>query len=325
MQVEYREENDGDFVPDYGGWIDLFGKLEYVLGRIGVKKEAGIYKDSNSKISLGGCYHYSSSVPRILNSTGLLEDYNRVYTELNKRFPIKIGLHSTFGNRDLILNENYFDVLKNDIKLAKSVNACTIVEHPYLGSDNKIKEMVETFERPEFVELLENNDITLSWENMPGFKRFFSSLGNLIEFRGALSDMYKEIGKSDLINKHTFCLDTGHLLITLNSRSLSKKAKRREIEEYLPIFSKHLEVFHIHANSGKIDEHLTPFSARFLEDPTRKGLKMKKFMKNSERVLEWIEICNQNRGNLERHIHIEALRLPFSLEDFIDFGKKLFI
>jgi len=312
LNGDLDKDND-EFVPDFHGWNSIFSKLEYVI------KQAGLNPD------YGGCFHTSSNIPSILRNVGLIEDFQKSLDNYSSKFPIEIGMHSTFGNKDLILNPSYYEVLQRDIILAESIRATTIVEHPPLGPKDTINQMIDELTTSRFIDLLEHTNVTLSWENMPGVNRFFSSLGNLITFRDGLGDKYAELGKKGLINKHKFCLDTGHLLITISSRSLKKTDKNREIDEYLPIFASNLKVFHIHANSGKKDEHLIPFSLEFFDEPSRKRINKKRFLKNSAVVMDWLAICGEhkNRGVRNRHIHLEALNPPFSLGEFIVFGKRL--
>ena len=39
--------------------------------------------------------------------------------------------------------------------------------------------------------------------------------------------------------------------------------------------------------------------------------------------MDWIEICEQNKELDKRHIHLEIVRMPFSLNQLIEIGKQI--
>jgi sugar phosphate isomerase/epimerase len=303
-------DEDGEFVPDRNGWDIIFKRLfEFI-------------EDAGLKGKLGGCYHTSSEIPTVLNNFGLVSDYKDSLQKYNKENNIEIGMHSTFGRNDQVCNGNYVNVLKKDLELCTILAGSCIVEHssiPKKNADIHLKQMVDELTSDQIVELLlKYPNISLSWENMGNKKSQFSSLNRLVDLIDALGDKLKDIGHPEMIKQHNLCLDTGHLLIAMNQ---SKEIKK-EIVDSLPRFAKKLKVFHIHANNGKNDNHIIPSSLEFFNLPNRKGIKEKKFLQNSEIVWEWLQICNENKGMDGRHIHLEALRMPFSLTQVTEFGQR---
>jgi hypothetical protein len=301
-----------EFEPTQENWSQLFSKLDEVLKQSGLSKK------------LGGCFHTSSGVPNILQNVGMVSELSQAKTEYLKNTPFEFGMHSTFGKQDLVTMGNYPTVLKNDVKLCGLLGGTTIVEHPPGGTDKHIIEkVVDDLTSSAVLEIMQNTPISLSWENMSSSNAVFSELKNLVQLRESVSDKLKQIGKSSLIDKFQFCLDTGHLLLWRNRNKKGKKYADKQIEEYLPEFAKYIKVFHIHANNGKKDNHIVPYSMEFFDEPSRKGIKPKIFQKNSEIASEWLKICYQNKKLDHVHWHIEALILPFSLNQFIEFGKRL--
>jgi hypothetical protein len=89
-----------------------------------------------------------------------------------------------------------------------------------------------------------------------------------------------------------------------------------------PLFARDIKVFHIHANDGKSDQHLTPGSLDHFDHPTRKAVDKKRFLSCSNDVLGFLETCDQHKGMAGRHVHVEALRLPITLGQLAEFGQK---
>jgi len=314
LELEFEDE----FVPDVDGWAQIFSKLHKVLILSGLNKK------------LGACLHTSMNIPLILKNTGMENNLKIVMKSFSEKNPFQFGMHSSFTENDLILNKDYKKVLKKDLELCSILNAVAIVEHPPLPGKSKslnrkyqIKEMIEELTSNEIISLLESNKIILCWENMGNENEFFGDISNLIEFKNLLDDKLSEIGKKELIKRHLFCLDTGHLLLWSDKNSNGLNYANKVIEECIPEFAKNILVFHIHANDGNGDNHIVPFSTEFFDHPSRKNINKEKFLENSKRVMAWLEICEDYKKINGRHLHIEALTLPFSLNQFIEFGQKL--
>ncbi|MHA1341942.1 MAG: hypothetical protein ACTSRZ_18895 [Promethearchaeota archaeon] len=312
--LDLENEIEDEFVPDVNCWSLVFSKLRKVL------KESGLERKT------GGCFHTSMNIPLILKNVGLENELKKAIQLIKKEIDFQFGMHSSFTKNDIILNKNYPNVLKKDLELCSILNGVTIVEHPpeYIKK-KQIKLMVDELTSPQIIQLLKTNEIILSWENMSGNK-LMGNLKNLIEFRNMLKDKLEEIGEKDLINRHLFCLDTGHLLLWRSHYFTGKWFADKIIEEALPEFSKYINVFHIHGNDGRKDNHCVPFSLEFFNHDSRKGINKKKFLENSKIVLNWLKICEEYKKSSfveSRHIHLEALKLPFSLNQFIEFGKLI--
>nr|MDO8111335.1 hypothetical protein [Candidatus Sigynarchaeota archaeon] len=73
---------------------------------------------------------------------------------------------------------------------------------------------------------------------------------------------------------------------------------------------------------GTGDQHLVPGSFDLFEHPTRNKVNKKRFAKYSNDVLEFLRTCEENKGIPGRHVHIEALRLPFTLTQLANVGKE---
>ena len=309
--------NPQDFEPDADGWTFLFNKLDYAL------EEAGL------KGKLGTCFHTSIEVPRLLQEYDFLDDFYATTDKYMAKPDVNFdfGLHASFSKGDYILNGKFAEVLKHDLEMRKILKyGNTIVEHPaHPVKVGRNKAMVEKLTTEPIISMLEENDVLLCWENMPGYaseKCYYSSIKHLLEFREELGDKFQDLGKKHLIEKNLFCFDTGHLLIWRHQQQ-DLAAADKEIEEYLPEFAKLTKVFHYHANDGVSDNHMAPSAWAFAEHPSRKWVNKNRFLENSERVYDWIELCEGNKGMDGRHLHLEAGTYPFSVDGYIEFGKRL--
>ncbi len=302
-----------EFDPEEGGWRDVFDRLESVHAKTGLVK------------TLGACFHVSSDFAAMLVDPGfnLLGSFNAARKGLSERIPFELGMHCTFGLADLPLAGKYPAVLKRDLELANAIGACCIVCHPPKGLENRMVEFADELVSEPVIEALSrsNPGILLAWENA-GHDSFFGSLEHYLEFKDLLADKLAAAGRSKLMERHVFCLDTGHLLLWKYKGKKGKRGAAKEIEAALPSFAKLIKVFHIHANDGTADQHLVPGSLDHFDHPTRKKVNKKKFLARSDEALGFIETCELNKGMAGRHVHVEALRLPFSLGQLAAFGQS---
>ena len=306
-----------EFEPNEEGWSFLYSKLDSALEESGLKEK------------LGTCFHTSIQVPELLQNFEYVDEFYSATDKYMSRSDVNFdfGLHASFGKGDYILDGKFAEVLKHDIEMRKILKyGKCIVEHPaHPVKVNRSNAMVDKLTTEPISSMLEENDIELCWENMPGYateKCYYSSLKHLVEFRELLSDKFQEIGKNHLIDKNLFCLDTGHLLIWRHQQQ-DIVAADKEIEEYLPQFAKFTKIFHYHTNDGVADNHIAPGAWAFADHPSRKWINKKRFLENSELIYDWIKVCEQNKGMDGRHLHIEAGTTPFTLDGYIEFGKKL--
>lgn len=236
--------------------------------------------------------------------------------------PLEMGMHSSFSAGEHVGEGKFPSILEKDVRYAQLLGATSIVEHFPKIIENKIHELVAELCSESILKLLRPSKMILAWENL-GPDTMAGSLEYLLDFRNALEDKLREIGEPEIINQHLFCLDTGHLLLYRDNAKIGLQATNAEIERYLPAFAKKLKVFHIHANDGQNDQHLTPLSLEFFDAPNRAGIDQTKFLNNSETVVDWIKTCEKNKKVEGRHLHVEALRLPLSLNQIVEFGRRL--
>ncbi len=300
--------------PEGTFWSQVFNKLEFVMDETGIKEK------------LNGCYHISGEMARIISDDSLFEiypKYKEARDKFNKKIPFELGVHAKFGEHVNPLGKKYHESLKEDLKYSKNLEATTLVVHPpYNRSWDREKYMdllIDDVVSEDLVTIIDGTDIILAWENMIGGQ--FSDLHELLKFRAILKDRLSDMGYPELIKKHQFCLDTGHLLLWKYEHP-KPQILQAEIDEYLPEFAKNLKVFHIHSNGGKRDNHIMPFSLEFFEHSSRKGIDKDLFMQNSKEVQKWIEICNKHKGLEGRHIHMETSTIPFSLNQIIEYSKE---
>jgi sugar phosphate isomerase/epimerase len=301
-----------EFDPEEDGFRNIFTRLERV------RADAGF-------TDIGACFHVSSDFAAMLLDPGfnLLGPFNAARKNFSERIQFELGMHCTFGLADLPLAGKYPAVLKRDLELAGAIGAGCIVCHPPKGLENRMAEFVDELVSAPVIEALNgsNPGILLAWENA-GADSFFGSLEHYLEFRERLAGKLAAAGQSKLLARHVFCLDTGHLLVWKYKGKQGMRAATKEIELALPAFAKLIKVFHIHANDGNDDQHLVPGSLDHFDHPTRKLVNKKLFLARSDEALGFVETCERNKGLAGRHVHVEALRLPFSLASLITYGKS---
>ncbi|MHA1682455.1 MAG: TIM barrel protein [Promethearchaeota archaeon] len=302
-----------DFDPEGDSWKGIFNGLAKVL------------KESDVSREMGGCLHISSDIARMCADTRLfniLGRYKEAAGAFKKKIPFELGVHCLFGKEENPLGSLYSTTFLSDISNAEALGATTLVAHPpYNPSYNHadyIKMLVDEVTRDELLDALEQRSTIIAWENM--IEGQFSNLKELIDFRCALADKLDDIGRGHLKKQHLFCLDTGHLYLWLEHHHDRSRAMRN-IDEHLPAFARDLKAFHIHANDGTRDHHVTPLSREFLDHPSRHGINSDKFLECSGIIQEWMKLCNKNAKIQGRHVHLEADTVPFTLQQFIDYGK----
>ena len=304
-----------DFDPEEDDvWGKLFGGLKQVL------QESGLDKN------MGAVFHVSSQIAEMTLNEEIFEiapSYWKAREEFEQEIPLDIGLHCQFNDKVNPLGEDYHAAFLKDLDLAQKFKASTMVAHPPKNFSYDRKEFMDLFLddvlSDELVDALAKTSIIISWENMIAGQ--FSSLKSLVEFREALGERLSDMGEKDLIKQHRFCLDTGHLLMW-KANHPSQALAQAVIDEYLPKFSENLNVFHIHANDGSSDSHITPFSTEFMDHKTRSGINPELFQTCSNTVVGWLNICNAGKKLSGRHIHLETDNVPFRLEQTIEFGKR---
>jgi sugar phosphate isomerase/epimerase len=273
---------------------------------------------------MGGCLHTSSAIPAFFENPMFhaFPYYQKAVQKATRKMPLEMGMHSSFSAGEHLGEGKFPQILQKDVRYAQLLGATSIVEHFPKASHHQTSELVAELCSEPILKILRSSNIILAWENLGPDCRA-GSLEYLIDFRNALEDKLREIGESAIINQHLFCLDTGHLLLFRDNAEIGLQATNAEIERCMPDFARKLKVFHIHSNDGRNDQHLTPFSLEFFEYPNREGIDQEKFLTNSATVMDWMKICDAHKKIEGRHVHIEALRLPLSLNQIVEFGKRL--
>jgi sugar phosphate isomerase/epimerase len=246
-----------DFDPTGDGFTKVFSALRRVLD------------DSGLRGKLGGCLHTSSSFPAIMERFDLLPAFIAARDIFAKEIPLEVGMHCSFDPGDLPLAGRYPEVLRRDFDLATKLGAVTIVAHfPKKAGDTTPALLTELLSEPVIQTFRQFPKLTLCWENQ-GPKEFFGSLKHMLVFREQLTKTLRLAGADDLIDRHLFCLDTGHLLYWASQDPRGAEDAFQEINTILPKFARSVKVFHIHANDGAGDNHLVPHSVEFFNHKSR--------------------------------------------------------
>lgn len=296
------------FDPDAGGFDEMFSRLARVIDAAGMRGR------------LGGCFHVSSEFIAILERFDLIDAFNRAKAAFSKQVPFQLGMHCTFGNDDLPLGPRYARVLKRDVHLAGLAGATCIVAHPPRDLQDRSRDLTALLASPAITATLEDTTVAVHWENL-GPDCHFGSPAALLAFREALRQALERTGTTPMINRHRFCLDTGHLLLYRARGPGTIQDRDAEIEAALSKMAADLGTFHIHANDGTADHHVVPGPSAFLDHPSRAGINRDALEQNGQIVMAWLRACERAKGTLDRHVHVEALRLPFSLDQLVMFGK----
>lgn len=303
--------NADDFDPSADGFTKIFDALRHVLDESGLRGK------------LGGCFHTSSNFPDLMERFELFPSFLAARDAFAKKIPLELGMHCSFNAQDLPLAGRYPEVLQRDFELANKLGTVTVVAHfPARAEDTTAALIDELLSKPIIQTFRNFPNLTLCWENQ-GPKEFFGSIAHMLHFRDHLLESLKLAGAKDLIYRHLFCLDTGHLMYWANQNADGVEASFKEIDTFLPQLARFLKVFHIHANDGTGDNHLVPHSEAFFDHKSRAGVNLNRFRVNSQIVDDWLKICYRHRSVPGLHVHVEALKIPFSLEQLVDFGRSV--
>lgn len=303
-----------EFVPNVDGWRKLFDSLNRTV--------------TSSKLDgpVGLCFHFLARVPRILRNVGFMDDFKTVMGEIKSEKNFELGIHSRHGDSEVICSPRFLEAFTEDLEFAVDLGVSALVEHPPIGTDDTKEDAVKILTSPKVIALMDAHPgFPLCWENKADYlhkRRFFGSLEQMVLFREMLVDRLKKINRPDLIDRHKFCFDTGHLLIWRYTHE-DQAAADEEIETYLPEFAKHLKVYHYQCNDGIKDAHMTPFSTKFMDHGSRSNLNQEQFVENFQILRNWITISERNKNEENMHQHLEAHRLPFTLDQYTEFADEL--
>lgn len=303
------------FDPEEGSWEDIFAGLARVIEGAGLKGK------------MGGCLHVSSEIASMCSNTetfSILSRYLAARDAFTGSIPFELGVHRAFNDVVNPLGREHANSFLADLHAAKLLEATTLVAHPPRNFSYDHREIERLFidevTRPGICDALAGTSITVAWENM--IEGQYSSLRELIRFREALVDRLNEAGFGKLASQHRLCFDTGHLLIW-RAHHPSARYADDEIEACLPEFARDLKAYHLHANDGSSDYHVTPGSLAFFDHATRSGLETGKFQECSRLMDGWLQTCETHAGIEGRHVHLEADKVPFGLDQYMDYGRSL--
>lgn len=232
-----------------------------------------------------------------------------------------LGFHVNFDHQNLPLAPGFTSTYENAMHLCKLLNVEAMVLHaPLVKTTNTDQDWIDLMTSEGILDITRSTSTVLCWENAQDSIARYRLLENLIEWREQLVNELERTGNGDLADRHQFCFDTGHFLLSLQRDD----APREELDNFLPEFAKHVKVYHIHANDGTSDQHLVPFID---VEKTRGTMKFPvhatKFQENSELVLSMIETCQERSLLHDRHLHMEV-DSPSSIDDMAKFYKRYY-
>ncbi|MBN2154184.1 MAG: hypothetical protein JW839_22205 [Candidatus Lokiarchaeota archaeon] len=304
----------GEFEPDEEGWARVFGKVDSTI------------RESGLENAFHPCLHLAPDIAPLLANLNLVGEFRAARARREEAGPVGLGNHARHADHELVTTPGFAQAVRDDLHHATLLGASILVEHPPVGEADSTRGAVDVLASDWFCDLMDQHpSVTIAWENKADYaekRRFFGSLDRMLGFREALVDRLLEAGRGGLIGRHKFCFDTGHLLVWLGTSGSSAGALR-EIDRCLPAFAANTIAFHFQANDGVIDGHVTPFSTAFFDHPTRTRMDLDKLRANFELVRQWIRVCQETPHEPGRHLYLEAGTLPFSLAQYVEFGREL--
>lgn len=236
------------------------------------------------------------------------------------RFKFFTGAHINFNHGNLPLAPGFEKEFISALEYCKAFNVDAMVLHaPLVQTGDTDGDWARLMTSEAVTSAMEGCDTTLCWENAQDTNARYRLLENLVPWRRKLVSTLEKSGLDHLEERHQFCFDTGHFLLSLQ-RDGANEAKEMD---YFDEFAKHVKVFHLQANDGTgHDQHLVPF----LDLDTRKTetqVDKDRFIANSNKIVELVARCNAHAGIDDRHVHVEVGK-PVFLEDMIAFYKRLY-
>ncbi len=241
----------------------------------------------------------------MLSQDWLRESWLNAVRTARLSHPLEVGYHINFAHDNLPLAPGFISTFKDAMQMCQSLDARVCVMHaPLITTADTDADFAALMASNEVLDAMRLNDTILCWENAQDTPAPYRYLDALLRWRDRLKSVLDKKGRAEFIDRHQFCFDTGHLLVSLQRDGASSD----QVTRYLPEFAKHVKVFHIHANDGKKDQHLTPFlqfppgGFSATKGPVDEGM----FLANSQLVLEWLATCDQNASIDGRHVHMEV-------------------
>nr|MDO8119642.1 TIM barrel protein [Candidatus Sigynarchaeota archaeon] len=236
--------------------------------------------------------------------------------------PLEVGYHINFAHENLPIAPGFVNTFKDAMDMCRQLGAKVCVMHaPLMITKDTDADFAALMACDDVLDAMGSNDTVLCWENAQDTPAPYRFLDALLGWRRRLNGVLEQKGRAEFINRHQFCLDTGHLLVSLQRDG----AASDQVTKYLPEFAKNVRVFHLHANDGSKDQHLTPLlmCSQDRLGPGKIPIDQGAFLKNSEIVLDWMATCDRNATLDARHVHLEV-DVPTSIASIERFYKRYF-
>ncbi|MHA1698853.1 MAG: hypothetical protein ACTSWN_08455 [Promethearchaeota archaeon] len=277
-----------------------------------------IVDNFSDRMELGATIHFCG-IMYLMENDFMLEPWLSALKQIKMRYPFVLGLHINFDHQNLPLAPGFDETFLKAMKLCTALNVDAMVMHaPLIQTGNTDDDFVAAMTKEKILDAMDENKTVLCWENAQDPEARYRFLDNLIHWREKLVEKLDCIGRDDLVDRHLFCFDTGHFLLSLQR----DHANKDQVEKYLPEFGKHVKVYHIQANDGTSDQHLIPF-INFKAVNCRKEVNHSRFEENSRKVIDYIQACEDNTDLEGRHLHLEVDN-PMPISEMIRFYERYF-
>ena len=270
---------------------------------------------------LGTTIHFCNVAANLLDDF-IIDPWLEIVQQRSFRYPFALGFHIAFEKEELPLAPRFPDTFKYTMAVCKkwNVNAC-VMHAPMLETSDTTSDWIDLMLRDDIIEAMRENNTILCWENAQDTEARYRLLKNLLEWRECLVERLERTGNADLVDRHVFCFDTGHFILSLQRDGASPD----EVERYLPEFGKLVKVFHIQTNDGTRDQHLLPFVpyTSISRVQNKQDVDPDRFEQNSALALQYLKICDAVAEIKDRHVHVE-IDAPHTIDDVVAFYKRYF-
>ncbi len=278
----------------------------------------GIVREFGARHRAGGVIHFCD-IEHLFSQDLIMQpwiDAERAWIP-KREYPFVLGFHINFSHDNLPLAPGFTSTFERTMNLCKTLGVESLVLHaPLLKTDDIDLDFLDLMTSKPVIDAMNSCGAALCWENAQDTVAYYRDLGRLVAWRQRLADRLTSMGHPALAERQLFCLDTGHLLLSLQRDGASDE----QVSRYLPEFARHVKVFHIHANDGTRDQHLVPFldvkKYRLAE------VDEERFVANSRLAMSWIDTC-LSIGTVDgRHVHLES-GSPMPLAEILAFYHRL--
>ena len=252
-------------------------------------------------ISLGYCIHLCN-LTDLFQHKFIKDPWLQAIKTTDFQRPFITGLHINFPHSALPLAPDFKNTFKLAMETCTMLDVDAIVLHaPLIETAQTDIDFANLMMSDDIITAMEKNDTILCWENAQDTIARYRLLEHLLHWRELLVERLESAGHEEMVDRHQFCFDTGHLLVSI----FRDEANKEDQVAYLREFAKHIKVFHIQCNDGFSDQHLIPYlPAEF--HPKSKNVDADAFLKNSDLILDLLNICNSGDKLDGRHIHLEV-------------------